>query len=146
MGIFNFVKAGGKKFGSIVGTGPNVGNLKKNKNTIDKLIKTTDKYVVGTADDKKLSKELRKIGSKSLQKTDKILRKTKKADGGRIGRRLGGGADMAKRKTNVQKIKETFAPKSKNLKPVDKKKQKGLAKLPMEVRNKMGYAAKGGRA
>ena len=146
MSIFNFVKAGGKKFGSIVGTGPNVGNLKKNKNTIDKLIKTTDKYVVGTADDKKLSKELRKIGSKSLQKTDKILRKTKKADGGRIGRRLGGGADMAKRKTNVQKIKETFAPKSKNLKPVDKKKQKGLAKLPMEVRNKMGYAAKGGRA
>ena len=35
----------------------------------------------------------------------------KKADGGRIGRKLGGGADMAKRKTNVQKIKETFAPK-----------------------------------
>ena len=36
----------------------------------------------------------------------------KKADGGRIGRKLGGGADMAKRKTNVQKIKETFAPKN----------------------------------
>ena len=33
----------------------------------------------------------------------------KKADGGRIGRKLGGGADMAKRNTNVQKIKETFA-------------------------------------
>ena len=88
MSIFNFVKAGGKKFGSIVGTGPNVGNLKKNKNTIDKLIKTTDKYVVGTADDKKLSKELRKIGSKSLQKTDKILRKNKK-DGGRMGLKKG---------------------------------------------------------
>jgi len=70
----------------------------------------------------------------------------KKADGGRIGRRLGGGADMAKRKTNVQKIRETFGPKTKNLKPVDKKKQKGLAKLPIEVRNKMGYAKKGGRA
>jgi hypothetical protein len=70
----------------------------------------------------------------------------KKADGGRIGRRLGGGADMAKRKTNVEKIKETFAPKNKNLKTVDKKKQKGLAKLPIEVRNKMGYAKKGGRA
>ena len=35
----------------------------------------------------------------------------KKANGGRIGRKLGGGADMAKRKTNVQKIKETFGPK-----------------------------------
>ena len=69
-----------------------------------------------------------------------------KKDGGRIGRKLGGGADMAKRKTNVQKIKETFAPKTKNLKPVDKKKQKGLSKLPIEVRNKMGYAKKGGRA
>jgi hypothetical protein len=70
----------------------------------------------------------------------------KKADGGRIGRKLGGGTNMAKRKTNVQKIKETFAPKNKNLKPVDKNKQKGLAKLPIEVRNKMGYAKKGGRA
>ena len=40
--------------------------------------------------------------------------KVKKADGGRIGRKLGGGADMAKKKTNVQKIKETFGPK-KNL-------------------------------
>ena len=44
--------------------------------------------------------------------------------GGRIGRRLGGGADMAKRKTNVQKIKETFGPK-KNLSA----KQMKIAKL-----------------
>ncbi len=36
--------------------------------------------------------------------------------------------------------------KNKNLKPVDKKKNPGLAKLPIEVRNKMGYAKKGGRA
>ena len=52
------------------------------------------------------------------------------------------------KKTNVEKIKETFAAKSKkkNLKPVDKKKNPGLAKLPIEVRNKMGYAKKGGRA
>ena len=66
--------------------------------------------------------------------------------GGRMGRKLGGGTNMAKKKTNIQKIRETFAPKNKNLKPVDKKKQKGLAKLPIEVRNKMGYAKKGGRA
>jgi len=35
----------------------------------------------------------------------------KKKDGGRIGRKFGGGANMGKKKTNVQKIKETFGPK-----------------------------------
>ena len=72
----------------------------------------------------------------------------KLATGGRVGKKFGGGMDMSKRKTNIQKIKETFGPRSKNknLKPVDKKKNPGLAKLPIEVRNKMGYAKKGGRA
>ena len=72
----------------------------------------------------------------------------KKAKGGRVGLKFGGGADMGKKKSNIQKIKEAFGTKSKNknLKPVDKKKNPGLAKLPIEVRNKMGYAKKGGRA
>ena len=97
---------------------------------------------------------------KSKQPLPKITKKTseiytpkepKLATGGRVGRRLGGGMDMTRRKTNVEKIKETFSPKksaakNKNLKPVDKKKNPGLAKLPIEVRNKMGYAKKGGRA
>lgn len=34
----------------------------------------------------------------------------------------------------------------KNLKPVDKAKNPGLAKLPTEVRNKMGYMKSGGEA
>jgi len=68
----------------------------------------------------------------------------KKANGGRIGRRFGG--DTMKKKTNVEKIKETFAPRNKNLKSVDPKKQKGLSKLPRQVRNKMGYMKSGGRA
>ena len=122
MGLFNFVKAGWKKFGSIVGTTANVGNLKKNKETFDKFKKTTDKYVT-TAKDKgfnTLAKELRDTGSKSLQKTDKILRKNKK-DGGRMGLKFGSGT---KRKTNVEKIKETFGPK-KTLSP----KQMKIAKL-----------------
>ena len=93
----------------------------------------TEKY-------KRIQKDNSKVIKSMLDKATE-----KKADGGRIGRRFGGDT-MPKRKTNVQKIKETFAPKTKNLKPVDKKKQKGLAKLPIEVRNKMGYAAKGGRA
>ncbi len=142
----NLGKGGSKSSSTISSVKPNVGNLKFNKDTIGKLTKTTDAYVTKAGSvDPSLKEALRKSGSKSLQKTDKILRK-KKMNGGRIGRRLGGGADMAKRKTNVQKIRETFGPKTKNLKPVDKKKQKGLAKLPIEVRNKMGYAKKGGRA
>ena len=94
---------------------------------------------------------------KSKQPLPKITKKTseiftpkepKLATGGRVGKKFGGGMDMGRRKTNVEKIKETFAAKSKkkNLKPVDKKKNPGLAKLPIEVRNKMGYAKKGGRA
>ena len=35
--------------------------------------------------------------------------------------------------------------KKKRPKPVDKKKNPGLAKLPTKVRNKMGYMKKGGR-
>ena len=48
----------------------------------------------------------------------------KKANGGRIGRRFGGDT-IPKRKTNVQKIKETFGPKKKNLSA----KQMKIAKL-----------------
>ena len=75
----------------------------------------------------------------------KTLSNSQKA---RKGLKFGGGADMGKKKSNIQKIKEAFGAKSKNknLKPVDKKKNPGLAKLPIEVRNKMGYAKKGGRA
>ena len=110
MAIFNFVKAGGKKFGSIVGTTANVGNLKKNRETIKKLTNVTDQYVTKAGSvDPSLKKALRKAGSKSLQKTDKILRKNKK-DGGRMGLKFGSGT---KRKTNVEKIKETFGPKKK---------------------------------
>jgi len=111
----------------------------------NKLPITFSKTTKKTESNKEAYKRIQNENSKVIKSMiDKATEK--KADGGRIGRRLGGGADMAKKKTNIQKIKETFAPKSKNLKPVDKKKQKGLAKLPMEVRNKMGYAAKGGRA
>ena len=70
----------------------------------------------------------------------------KKMGGGMMGRRFGMKMGTPKPKSNVDKIRETFAPKNKNLKPVDKKKNPGLAKLPIEVRNKMGYAKKGGRA
>tara|TARA_Y100000033_G_C2701493_1_gene88840 strand:- start:43 stop:606 length:564 start_codon:yes stop_codon:yes gene_type:complete len=46
------------------------------------------------------------------------------ASGGRVGKKFGGGMDMGRRKTNIEKIKETFGPK-KNLSP----KQMKIAKL-----------------
>jgi hypothetical protein len=46
----------------------------------------------------------------------------------------------------VKKIKERMGKKmGGSLKPVDPKTQKGLSKLPTEVRNKMGYMKKGGK-
>ena len=53
-----------------------------------------------------------------------------------------GGAGLALGK----KIKERMGKKmGGSLKPVDPKTQKGLSKLPTEVRNKMGYMKKGGK-
>ena len=78
-------------------------------------------------------------------KKGKELRENKMG-GGMMGRRFGMRAGTPKPKTNVEKIKETFSPKGKKLKPVDPKKQKGLSRLPRAVRNKMGYMKSGGRA
>ena len=81
-------------------------------------------------------------------KTCKELAREKKMGGGMMGRRFGmkSGTNPFKKETDVEKIKKTFSPKGKNLKPVDPKKQKGLSKLPRAVRNKMGYMKSGGRA
>ena len=84
-------------------------------------------------------------------KTGKQLEAEKKArdkkmGGGMMGRRMGYSRGTPKPKTNVEKIKETFSPKGKKLKPVDPKKQKGLSRLPRAVRNKMAYMKSGGRA
>ena len=57
---------------------------------------------------------------------------------------------MAKKKmygggmTKKKKMKEGGMAKKKMMKPVDKEKNPGLAKLPKEVRNKMGFMKKGG--
>jgi hypothetical protein len=143
-------------------------NLAKKRKVQDDIIKTREKVMTDygitkpearrdirkTSNQSKINKKISNIVDKEKrvysgkeleqQKYFKDMNKTKKADGGRIGRRFGG--DTMKKKTNVEKIKETFSPKGKNLKPVDPKKQKGLAKLPRQVRNKMGYMKSGGRA
>ena len=71
---------------------------------------------------------------------------------------MGGGMMMKKPMMkvggDVKKIKKAFGPGStnpkkspgkKNLKKVDAKKNPGLAKLPTQVRNKMGFMKKGGK-
>jgi hypothetical protein len=86
-----------------------------------------------------------KFKKEGSQEIDRIFKKyEKKAKGGRVG--LKRGTDLMQKKSKIQKIKETFGPRAKNLKPVDPKKQKGLSKLPRQVRNKMGYMKSGGRA
>ena len=56
------------------------------------------------------------------------------------------GGPMMKKGGDVKKIEKTFGSKKKkkNLKKVDSKKNPGLAKLPTQVRNKMGFMKKGG--
>ena len=113
------------------------GKMKKQTQDFDGAIRKVQTKI-GQTSQKLRGEPVTKSGftkGKDLKKVEK------KASGGRIGRRFG----SPKPKTNVQKIKETFEPKNKNLKPVDPKKQKGLAKLPKQVRNKMGYMKSGGR-
>ena len=96
---------GGKIVDTIKSFKPNVGNLKFNQDTKNKLIKTTDAYVTKAGKvDPGLKKALRDAGSKSLQ-GDKIVRKRNKKskeifktaegkkDGGRMGLKFGGGAN-----------------------------------------------------
>ena len=66
---------------------------------------------------------------------------------------MAGGVGKAKDYPGIKKIiemnkkgKKRFGMKRGGaLKPVDPKTQKGLSKLPTEVRNKMGYMKKGGK-
>ena len=105
MGILSYAykawKAGKKTAPTVSSLKPNVGNLKKNEETLNKLKKTTDAYVTKAGSvDPSLKEALRKAGSKSLQKTDKILRK-----GGRKNLRFGGGADTGSKKLSPKQMK-----------------------------------------
>ena len=139
MGIFNFVKAGGKKFGSIVGTGAKVNKTKldeaksnlniaiqKTKGAKGKLKQTlfeiknkqplTFKSQKGikTKSNTELKKEKKVEKEKNFKKTmddnkkaiTRIFNAPKNFNkGGRVGLKFGS------KKSNVQKIKETFNPK-----------------------------------
>ena len=154
MGIFSYVKLGKKIFGKQKTTGETINPFKANPQTKESKSKIATAKSKGkfkgtmdsiTRDAYKTGAAFRRMGQKldNKQITESGFNKAKDlAKGGRVNYRAGN----PKPKTNVQKIKETFSPKGKNLKPVDPKKQKGLAKLPKQVRNKMGYMKSGGRA
>ena len=146
---FSFLKnlgKGQKTTGTeVIKSFPIAKNLNKKKTIKDELISARDKQLAGVRDEAKVEIKSKNPLSKYTKKIEKIV--DRKAKGGRVG--LKRGTSLMQKKSNVQKIKETFGPRQsqvKNLKSVDKKKNPGLAKLPIEVRNKMGYAAKGGRA
>ena len=133
--------------GTAINKMPVARDLKKTRDLQDDLIKFRDKIFKGPiSEEGKINVKTKNPMSQYLRKQNKNLKKPL-AKGGRVGLKRGTG--LMSKKSNIQKIKETFGPKqsqAKNLKTVDKKKNPGLAKLPIEVRNKMGYAAKGGRA
>ena len=114
MGILSYAykawKSGKKTSPTISSTKINVGNLKKNQETLNKLKKTTDAYVTKAGSvDPSLKEALRKAGSKSLQKTEKILRK-----GGRKNLKFGGGADAGKIPTTPKEKKFAAIAEPKN--------------------------------
>ncbi len=97
----------------------NIVRTKKSIERMDKLNKAKDKRKEGI----KASKEIKKmIGTGQADRVGGSVYhrgvREKKAEGGKVG---------------------------KGLKPVDKKKNPGLAKLPTQVRNKMGYMKDGGK-
>ena len=128
-------------------------NLSKKRKFQDDIIKRRDEILR----DYKITDQKQKIELRKSANQPKINKRmaeiqdrgrVKKMGGGMMGRRMGYKMGTPKPKTNVQKIKETFAPKS-GLKKIDPKKQKGLAKLKQErpdVVRKMGYMKSGGRA
>tara|TARA_R110002074_G_scaffold16346_1_gene54872 strand:- start:6 stop:467 length:462 start_codon:yes stop_codon:yes gene_type:complete len=124
--LFKFGKSTGEDTGKVINTIVGVKpakNLKKRFDTKQDINKSIDKQAGPNVSNEAKSKIKRDAGKKVSKIYDKYEKSLeKKANGGRIGRRFG---SPNPKKTNVQKIKETFAPKKKNLSP----KQMKIAKL-----------------
>ena len=161
MGIFSFVKAGGKKFGSIVGTGPKVNKTKLDK-AKSELAKSRQKLKGSTAKLKQTQFEIKnklpitfnRTNKKTLSNTEKAkLRndESKKAfkasegktkhfyapdtflnKGGRVGKKFGGGADMGSKKLSPKQMKiASLAGNKKKIDAPDFKKLRAM-KSPMQ--------------
>ena len=116
MGVFSFVKAGGKKFGSIVGVGPKVNKTKLDK-AKSKLAIATQKTKASGA---KLKQTLFESKNKAFKGDDFTFSpskagkgkqpRDKRMGGGFMGKRMGYKLGT-KKKSNVEKIKKTFGSK-----------------------------------
>ena len=84
-------------------------NLTKKKNIKDDLVKARDKQLADVRDEAKVQIKSNNPLSKFTKKIEKIV--DRKAKGGRVG--LKRGTNLMSRKSNIQKIKETFGPKQK---------------------------------
>ena len=97
-----------------------------------KMLKQDDKAKARKRAEDYMKMKAKEPGGRFTEKDIQMATGMKK--GGRA--KMMGGGMMGRR----------FGMKEGSLKPVDPKTQKGLSKLPTEVRNKMGYMKKGGRA
>ena len=87
-------------------------NLTKRFNTKQAGFKSVDDQTKGTNVDISKKSKIKKEFSKAVSDAyDKFEGATKKAKGGRVGLKRGTGL-MPKKKSNVDKIKKTFGPKS----------------------------------
>ena len=105
-------------------------NLTKKRNILDDMIKSRDKHLSGVRDEAKVEIKSKNPLSKFTKKIEKIV--DKKATGGRVGRKFGGGADMGSKKLSPKQMK--IAKLAGNKKKIDKpdfKKLKAM-KSPMD--------------
>ena len=125
--LFDLAKGQGDKGSkvstTIVGVAPKVGSLTKRRKDVDEIFGIRTRH--GLSPNKKTGETVKKV-SKLNDELDKIKNRTRKAKGGRAGLKFGS------KKSNVQKIKETFGPKKKV-----PNKFKGFSKLPEKVQQKI---------
>ena len=119
MGIFSFVKPGKQIFKTITSVKPGK-NLTTKRKIQDETVKSVDEGIkkADAPQSFKESQKIKQYASEMKRKKSKELKDysyrldkltEKKATGGRVGRKFGN----PKPKTNVDKIKKAFAPKSK---------------------------------
>jgi len=101
-------------------------NLTRRRTEFDKTVKGVDEALKGLSPEQKVTVRNKGTMKKTVEKISKIIDEgekkgldlsVKKAKGGRVGLKLGS------RKSNVQKIQETFGPKKNNPKMSKAKKK-----------------------
>jgi len=111
-------------------------NLRDEKSRIIRELKAKGGTISGNKSQKKKFRPTKSVKPKAAGSKGKYYREF--ADGGKI-KKLAPGITKS-----VKKIMDRSAAKNKDLKKVQSN-QKGLKKLPRQVRNKMGYMKKGGK-